>query len=56
MVGAVTVHIKKSENAKFNMKKFLAVRMVLFRITAKIVSELPQIPSAITSEYATTII
>jgi hypothetical protein len=51
----VTVHIKKSEKAKFNMKKFRAVLMALFRKIAIIVRELPKIPRVITSEYATTI-
>lgn len=56
VIGAVTVQIKKSESAKFKIKKFRIVCICGLRQTAAIVSKLPIVPNAITKEYATIII
>lgn len=50
VIGAVTVQIKKSESAKFNIKKFCTVRICEFLQTAAIVNKLPIDPNAITIE------
>lgn len=48
VIGAVTVQIRKSERAKFNIKKLRTVRIWELRKTANIVNKFPNVPNKIT--------